>query len=258
MLNVQDVASRRGQKLIDVDGNKIGTIEEIYLDDQTNQPEWATVNTGVFGSRTSFAPLAQAQLDDQGLRVPYAKDKVKDAPNVDADGRLTQDEEAELYRYYELHYSEAPSDTGLPTGGTERPHGQVGGPGHDTNAANTDSAMTRSEEQLSVGTRQHEAGKVRLRKYVETEPVSETVQVRHEQARVEREPITDANRDAATSGPAFNDGEEHEVALMAEEPVVEKREVPVERVRLDKETVTEQQQVSDEIRKERIDVEKGR
>jgi uncharacterized protein (TIGR02271 family) len=112
--------------------------------------------------------------------------------------------------------------------------------------------MTRSEEQLRVGTQQVEAGRARLRKYVVTENVTQTVPVSHEEVRVEREPITDANRGASYDGPAISE-EEHEVVLHAEQPVVEKEAVPVERVKLDTETVREEQTVSDEVRKEQIE-----
>jgi uncharacterized protein (TIGR02271 family) len=113
--------------------------------------------------------------------------------------------------------------------------------------------MTRSEEELRVGTTQRERGRVRLRKYVTSEQVQQAVPVRREKARVEREPITDANRDAAVTGPEISEAE-HEVILREEEPVVEKRVVPRERVRLDKDTVTDQERVAEEVRKEQIDV----
>jgi uncharacterized protein (TIGR02271 family) len=113
--------------------------------------------------------------------------------------------------------------------------------------------MTRSEEELRVGTQTRERGRARLRKYVVTETQQVTVPVSREQVRLEREPITDANRDAATSGPAISE-EEHEVTLREEEPVVEKRAVPKERVRLDTETVTEERQVAEDVRKEQIEV----
>jgi uncharacterized protein (TIGR02271 family) len=113
--------------------------------------------------------------------------------------------------------------------------------------------MTRSEEELRVSTAERERGRVRLRKYVTTEQVQQTVPVRREQVRVEREPITDANLDAATSGPDLSEAE-HEVILREEEPVVEKRVVPRERVRLDKDTVTGEEQVTEELRKEQVDV----
>ena len=114
--------------------------------------------------------------------------------------------------------------------------------------------MTVSEERLAVGTERQEAGRARLRKYVVTENVTQTVPVQREEVRLEREPITDANVGAATSGPEISE-EEHEVVLHEERPVVEKETVPVERVRLDTETVTEQQTVDADVRKERVDVE---
>src|SRR3712207_6910765 len=117
----------------------------------------------------------------------------------------------------------------------------------------TDIAMTRSEERLNVGARSEEVGRARLRKYVVTENVTETVPVSHEEVRVEREPITDANIGNALDGPAISE-EEHEVTLHAERPVVEKEAVPVERVRLDKETVTGQERVSADVRKEEVEV----
>src|SRR5215213_2377713 len=113
--------------------------------------------------------------------------------------------------------------------------------------------MTLSEERLNVDTQQVEAGRARLRKYVVTENVTQTVPVSHEEVRVEREPITDANVGSAMDGPAISE-EEHEVTLRAERPVVEKEAVPVERVRLDKETVTDTETVSADLRKEEIEV----
>jgi uncharacterized protein (TIGR02271 family) len=132
--------------------------------------------------------------------------------------------------------------------------GAGAGEGYDTSGPITDEAMTRSEEELRVGTREREAGRVRLRKRVETEPVSETVTTRHETARVEREPITDANVDRAMSGPEISE-EEHEMRLTAEEAVVEKQTVPKERVRLEKDVVEEDETITDELRKERIEAE---
>jgi uncharacterized protein (TIGR02271 family) len=128
--------------------------------------------------------------------------------------------------------------------------------GHDTSGPTTDDAMTRSEERLSVGTRSEEVGRARLRKYVVSENVTETVPVSREEVRIEREPITDANIGNAMDGPAISE-EEHEVVLHAERPVVAKEAVPVERVRLDKTTVTEQETVTDSVRKEQIEMEGG-
>jgi uncharacterized protein (TIGR02271 family) len=113
--------------------------------------------------------------------------------------------------------------------------------------------MTRSEEELRVGTETRERGRARLRKYVTTEQQTVTVPVQREEVRVEREPITDANLGDATSGPDISE-EEHEVTLREEEVVVQKRAVPKERVRLDTETVTEERQVTEDLRKEQIQV----
>jgi uncharacterized protein (TIGR02271 family) len=235
----------RGRTVVDRDGEKIGKVDEIYVDSRSNAPEWAAVNTGLFGMKSSFVPLEGARPDGENVRVAYAKDEVKDAPSVDPDGELSSDEEAQLYRHYGRDYEQGgdlPEATTPATGG--HPSGD-------------DSAMTRSEEELRVGTTSRERGRARLRKYVVTENVTETVPVRREEVRVEREPITEETRDAATSGPEISE-EEHEVTLMEEEPVVEKRAVPKERVRLDKDVETDEQQVSDSVRKERIDIESDR
>jgi uncharacterized protein (TIGR02271 family) len=245
MPSIEDVKSWQGQPAHGRDG-KLGTIEDIYLDQQTGEPEWVAIKTGLFGSKLSFAPLAEATRSGEGVQLPYDGSQVKDAPSVEADGQLSQDEEARLYRHYGLEYSEAPSDSGLPAG---RDRDAVG---HDTSGPTTDNAMTRSEEELAVGKAERETGRARLRKYVVTEDVQTTVPVEREEVRVEREPITDANVGNATEGPAISE-EEHEVVLRAEEPVVEKRVVPKERVRLDKDTVTEERQVSEEVRKEQIE-----
>ena len=112
--------------------------------------------------------------------------------------------------------------------------------------------MTRSEERLVAGTRTEEAGRARLRKYVVTDQEQVSVPVTREEVRLEREPVTDANRGAALDGPAISE-DEHEVTLHAERPVVDTEAVPVERVRLGKETVTEEQRVQGEVRKEQIE-----
>jgi uncharacterized protein (TIGR02271 family) len=153
-------------------------------------------------------------------------------------------EERELWRHYGLDYDAA--RRGRQTG-----HDAAG---DDRTDRDTDDAMTRSEEELQVGTTARERGPVRLRKYVTTEQEQVTVPVRREEVRVQREPVTDANVAAATRGPDISEAE-HEVVLREEEPVVEKRAVPKERVRLDTDTVTDEQQVGEEVRKERIEVE---
>jgi uncharacterized protein (TIGR02271 family) len=245
------VAEWRGSSAVDSDGQKIGTIEEIYMDTETGKPEWLAVKTGMLGMKLSFIPIAEASPSGGDVRVPYDRQQVKDAPNAEADGELSQEEEAGLYRHYGLDYSEARSDSGLAEGNGGRQSDREA-VGRDTSGPTTDDAMTRSEEELRVGKASRERGRARLRKYVVTEQVQKTVPVQREEVRVEREPITDANVGAATDGPAISE-EEHEVTLHEEEVVTEKRAVPKERVRMDKQTVTEDQTVSEEVRKEQIE-----
>jgi uncharacterized protein (TIGR02271 family) len=248
---IETAQAWRGRTMADPAGDKLGTIDAIYLDDETGQPEWATVTSGMFSAKVAFVPLAQAQDTGDSIRVPYDKQQVKDAPVMQADGSLSQDDEAQLYRHYGLEYSEHRSDSGLPAGTADDTRDDT--VGRDVSGPTTDDAMTRSEEELRVGTQTRERGRARLRKYVTTETQQVTVPVSREEVRVEREPITDANLDAATSGPAISE-EEHEVTLREEEVVVDKRAVPKERVRLDTETVTEERQVAEDVRKEQIEV----
>jgi uncharacterized protein (TIGR02271 family) len=253
-MHTTDVLSWRGHELLGSDGEKLGTIEEIYLDTETREPEWALVTTGMFGTKQSFVPLSDASPSGEGVSVPFDKSTVKQSPKIDPDGQLSQSEEAALYRHYGMDYSEAESGSGLPDADqTGTPAGEPGGPGRDVSGPNTDDAMTRSEEELRVGTANREAGRVRLRKYVVEDEVTKTVPVRREEVRVEREPITDANIDDATSGPEIS-SEEHEVVLREEEVVAEKRAVPKERVRLDKDVQTDEREVTETLRKEQIDV----
>lgn len=316
----------------DTDGKKIGEARHVFFDDATGKPEWVTVKTGLFGSHESFVPIRDAQVVDDHMAVPFSKNQVKDAPNVDVDagGHLSAQEERRLYEHYGIawdaawerankpgeggwahdgkgtggttgttgtaaaagtagtagaagaagvaksHEGKKPAaadtaatgkaaaaakpGTGTGTGtGTGEPGTGTGKPGTDstrgmTGAEAGGTAMTRSEEQMHVGVERHEAGRARLRKYVVTEEQEQTVPVRHDEVRIEREPITAANRDAAMSGPDISEAE-HEVTLYAEEAVVETRVTPVERVRLTTEEHVEQETVKGEVRKERIDTE---
>ena len=250
---LQNLASAGGN-VYSADGQKIGSIGQVYVDDSTGEPSFVTVKTALFGTAESFVPLQDATVTGGDVRVRYSKDEVKDAPRIDPDGRITPTEEQRLYAHYGL------TGHGY-TSGTERAgvsgHRDRGTRGHDTSGRTTDDAMTRSEERVKVGTRKEEAGRARLRKYVTTENVTQTVPVSREEVRVEREPITDRNVRAARSGPDISE-EEHEVVLHEERPVVEKEAVPVERVRLGTETVTDQETVSEKVRKEQIDTDLDR
>ena len=290
-------------------GDRIGSVGTFYLDDQTDEPAWVTVNTGLFGTSETFIPLTEATVEGVDVLVPYSKEEVKNAPHIDSDGSISPEEEVTLYRYYGFAYDDGSSEsvtetetmtvddgsmsgsgtsgmssgtmtdsgtsTGSGTGTAEWSRTDSGSGTHSGgmdsglvsdertsgtsnlsgsgSGANIDDAMTRSEERLDVGTESRSVGKARLRKYIVTETVTRQVPVSHEEVRIEREPITDANAGDALSGAELSE-DEHEVTLHAEEPVISKHTEPVERVRLDTETVTDTESVSEEVRKEEIDI----
>ena len=265
MPTLQDVKTWRGQDVVGPDGEKIGTLDHIYLDRQTGEPTFGAVKTGLFGTNVNLVPLEGATGGSGSVQLPFDKQKIKDAPNIDADAELSEAEEQRLYEYYGVgyqafegedrtrdYYTEDQNreyESRFASGGTT----DRGVVGDDVSGTETDDAMTRSEEELRVGKTSRETGRARLRKYIVSEDVQTTVPVQREEIRVEREPITDANVSSATDGPALSE-EEHEVVLHAEEPVVQKDVRPVERVRLDKDTVTEEVQVNETVRKEQIEM----
>jgi uncharacterized protein (TIGR02271 family) len=288
MIDSAMLGSLAGKHVKGPDGENIGKIADVYESTDGGGGTFATVNTGLFGSGSSFFPLDAAELRGDDVVVPYSKSFIKDAPRVENDEELTAPEEQRLFEYYSQAGTGAGTTTaGTTTGGTTDTTtggmtdtttggttdmttggmtgatattgtqgtdvNERGTAGHDTSGPTTDNAMTRSEEQLRVGTERTEAGRARLRKYVTTETETRTVPVSREEVRVEREPITDANMPAAMDGPAISE-EEHEVVLTEERPVVQKEAVPVERVRLDTDTVTENVQVTEDVRKEQIDM----
>jgi uncharacterized protein (TIGR02271 family) len=218
MIDTTNVNDLIGATVYGGDGEKIGTVGQVYVDTDTQRPLWVTVKTGLFGTAESFAPLEDA----------------------------TFDEETALYAYY------GNSRGGRDVGSVEQDT-TAGTEGYDTSGPTTDDAMTRSEERLHVGTESVQTGTARLRKHIVTEMQNVTVPVSHEEVTVTREPITDENVGDAMSGPELSE-EEHEVVLNTERVVVAKETVPVERVALGTETVTEQQQVSEEVAHEEIEV----
>jgi len=254
MPTLEDVKDWRGQDVLGSDGEKIGSLEDIYLDRNSGEPEWAAVKTGLFGSKLNFVPIDGADHGGDGVRVAYDKAKVKDAPNVEADGELSPEEEERLYTYYGRGYDDGDGQADR-TADLDADHDRET-VGRDTSGPTTDDAMTRSEEELRVDKTQREVGKARLKKHIVTENVATTVPVQREEVRIEREPITDANVGDAHDGPDLSE-EEHEVTLHAEEVVVDKDVVAKERVRLDKDTVVEEREVSEEVRKEVIDADTG-
>lgn len=267
MINKDQLRSLRDGDMYSIDGDKIGRIGEIYLDDKTNEPEWATVNTGLFGTSQSFVPLAGATVADNGLTVQYSKDKVKDAPRVDADQHLDIEQERELYRYYGVGEQGFAADRD----GVDRDRAAAGTAAAGTGVVDVDrdrdldvdrdradlvdgdaDTMVRHEERLNVGTETHRDGSLRLRKYVDEQEQTVSVPVETETAHVVRKPV-DGN-EAVADPHAFKE-EEVSVELESERPVVSKETVAVEEVGIQTERKTENVQVSDTVRSERIEVE---
>ncbi|MFJ9623850.1 YsnF/AvaK domain-containing protein [Streptomyces sp. NPDC101181] len=230
----------------DQEGGKVGSIGQVFVDDTSRRPDWVTVSTGLFGTKETFIPLAGAQVRGLELHVPFTKDVIKDAPRVDADEHLATDQERHLYTHYGLN-DPASTDEGptarsaaSPDGGTAQHTNRADGPGGEHE-------LVRSEERLRVGTEERVAGTARLKKVVVTENVTTTIPVTHEEVRVVREPV----REGEIAGPGIGEAEAT-VTLHEERPVVGKEKVAVERVRLETAEVTEEEQVSDTVRKEQI------
>jgi uncharacterized protein (TIGR02271 family) len=239
MTNAQGPETYVGRTAIDTAGEKIGKIEQVYISDTSGMPDWVTLKTGLFG-KDRFVPLHGSSFTGEDLVLPYGKDVVKDSPEVADTEHLNADESDALYRYYQQYLGQSGGDHS-----DERTQtGAIGNAGH------TEGYLTRSEEQLNVGTEQVAAGRAGIRKFVVTEQQTVNVPVSHEEVRVVREPLAPGESvDGATIGE-----DAIEVPLMAEQVVVDKDVVGVEKVRLETEKVTEQQAVTEQVRKEQIEV----
>ncbi|OBA82184.1 MULTISPECIES: PRC and DUF2382 domain-containing protein [Mycolicibacterium] len=258
----------KGATAYDPSGEKIGKIHELYLDGQSREPKWASVHTGLFGMTESLVPLAGARPDgEDSVRVAVAKSAVKDAPHVDIGERISPADEATLAQYYGLRSTRptspppspqpgpdsAPSNGGKHLRGAAPALGGIGGTSANTTAntsarTHTEPEMIRSEERLQVGTERTTSGTARLNKHVVTEQRTVQVPVTHEEVRVERAAITDPAqaRDARLAD------DQREVTLHEDQVVVSKESVPVERVRLAVDEVTENKHVTEDVRREEI------
>lgn len=254
MISSNDVDRIEGATAYGSDRDKIGKIDQLFLDDQTGAPTWVTINTGFFGTSQSFAPLEGAKWDGDDLRLGYPKDRVKDAPRIDADQHLDRAQEDELYRYYELSYGGPGTGTGTSTGTESGTAGLADSGMHTDTDLDDEAAVTLNEERLNAGTESREAGRARLRKFTTTETETVTVPVTKERLVVERTPV-EGDRAHTGSAGTIDDGESvEEITLREERAVVDKETVPVEEVRVGKEQVTEQERVSAEVRQEHVDV----
>src|SRR5918994_690895 len=109
MPTLQDVEGWKGRTVVDPDGDKVGTLEEFYLDRQSGDPTWAAIRTGLFGTHTSLAPLDGASLSGNDVKLGYTKSAVKDAPRPEVEGELTRDEERRLFDHYGSANAAAPT-----------------------------------------------------------------------------------------------------------------------------------------------------
>lgn len=237
-ISLEALQATRGKPVYSSDGEKIGRVEEVFVDDETGHPEWIGLGTGFFGTKRVLVPVAGASTREGGVLVPYSKDHVKDTPDID-DDHIDHETERLLYSHYGL---EGGLDTGLASSARNRPDS----PGDQEDGQ---PSVTRSEEELRVGKETTEAGRLRLHKWTETEQVDVPVELRREKARVTREPV-----DGTVSTDEIGD-ESLEVTLREERAVVAKEAVAKERIGIEKDVETETETVSESLRKERVDVE---
>ncbi len=277
MIDSQHIDRIEGSTAYDAAGEKVGRVGQLYLDDQSGQPSWITVSTGFFGTAETFVPLEGASFDGDDLQLAYSKDTIKNAPQLATDEHLDQAEEAELYRYYGLGdtagqgttetYAAGTTTTGTTTTGTTTGTTTTDDSLAARHVADTSTegslvrddktAVTLSEERLQVGTQAREAGRARLRKYVVTENETITVPVRKEKLVIERVPAGDSATEPIT-GPDGASEVIEEITLREERVVVGKETVAVEQVRVGKQEVTEEQEVTEQVRRERADIDLDR
>ncbi len=238
-ITVDQLADLQGTPVFDQSGEKIGKVEEIYYDEDTNQAEWIGIGTGFFGTKRVLVPVQGAQVSSDGVTVPYDKDLVKDSPDVDSDP-IEYGTEQSLHTYYGTTHQAVYDAQAAGSGDVDR----------QTGLENVDEqSLTRSEEELRVGKRSVDGGTVRLRKWVETQPVSADITLQRETVHVNREPV-----DQVVGGTEIG-VQTLEVPLRDEEAIVDKQVVAKERISLDKDVEDRTETISDEVRKERVEVE---
>jgi hypothetical protein len=179
-VDIDTALAWRGRTVRDPDGEKVGTLGDVYLDRETDLPEWASIRTGLFGRHESHVPLSAIEPHGDGdeLRVPFTKAEIQDAPRVDPDVALSEDEERALYAHYGREYT-AGTGTGTSTDA----------PAPATSDTGDAAEVIRSEEEVEV----HEgpmrpAERVRLRKVLVTDHEERTIPVRKEVVQLETEP----------------------------------------------------------------------
>ncbi len=230
--------------VVDQNGNDIGTLHSFWTDHTTGKLEFIGVKTGWLFGHNHVIPVDRVEFDQAAgaVRVPYDDEFIKGALSIPADSEISDDEEAAIYRYYNVRSGRSDATTAVTatTAATTK------------TAANTDTIeVPLTEEQLKVGKRTVDAGQVRLRKIVRTEIVNQPVEIRHEDVVVER-----VSADQVRAGAANTDFKEEviDVPLTREEVVVQKDAKVTGAVRLHKAAEAETQNVSETVRKEDVEV----
>ena len=224
-----------GRAIADPTGVRYGHLEDVFVGQQTGAPEFGIVRVQHGGvSKRVAVPLHSASPRDGAITLPFAPSKVMSAPEVQGPVESIPPESGERVRAF------------FGVGGDQ--------PTAPIPSVSPEAEMVVSEEELDVTTEARPAERVRLRKQVVTEEVTVTVQVRREELVIEREPI-DRDGVGAPAADAFETTEETVIVLHAEEPVVGRRVVPVERVRLRRDMVVENVDIREPVRRERAEVE---
>lgn len=253
----------------DSNGEKLGDVQEVFVDDHSGQPTFVEVKHGLFGMSSSLVPLKGHRLQGEDLQLAFSKDRIKDAPDVNADEGLTPEEQNRIFEHYgiagaqdqneyvaddrrdERHAgtTEAAGVAGT-TAAADRDHADLDRDRVETDRAADDNSIVRSEEQLDVEKEQVQSGKARLRKYVVEDKETVEVPVTREEVRVERTPISEADAENFRG----EIGEDEASVVLNEERVdVNKRTVPVEKVSLEKDQVTETERHTETLAKEQIE-----
>lgn len=265
----------------DKTGDKLGSVKEVFVDEQSGQPTFVEVNHGLFGMNSSLVPLRGHDFTGDELKLAFSKGRIENAPEFDSDKPLTPEAQADIFKHYDLenaqdvttYRDERDERAGVAGAGAGVAGAGVAGVGAhakeetaatdrvDTERAtatgngvsNNEGEVIRSEERLDVNKERVATGEARLRKYVVTDTETVEVPVEREEVRVERTPISEADAANYTGTIGDNGAEEASVTLHEERVSVEKKTVPVEKVNLSKETIKDTETHTEDLRKEQID-----
>src|SRR3712207_5800296 len=231
-----------GYEVFDQVGEKIGKVDDLFVD-ESDQPEYIGVKMGFLGTRSTLIPWeAVSSTDDEGRAITVATDKAtaKDGPGFDDDKEITPEFENEVYSYYGLQRSQTTDEPG-----TYETY-------QDAAPRTTDEdelRVQRTEEELAAGTREREAGQLKVRKRVRTDREQIEVPTRREEVSVERVPVEGEASEAEIGE------DEVVVPVTEEEVVVGKRAVAKEEVRIRKDVVEDTEVVEEDVRREEVEVE---